>query len=193
MSMGSLMLFIYTLTFSLFSISGCTLSENNSSDKIPPCGTFSPPDPGTSTVSLKIDKSEYTLTLLYDDKAIKEYPVVFGFNALDDKRKEGDGCTPEGIFHIRSKYHHKSWSRFMWIDYPTADSWKKHKASKASGEIESTASIGGEIGIHGVPEGLDGMIQDKDNWTLGCISLRNCDVNEIYDVIGEGAEVEIVK
>ncbi|MBN1950740.1 MAG: L,D-transpeptidase [Bacteroidales bacterium] len=129
---------------------------------------------------LKIDKSDYTLTIATDSLIIKEYPCVFGGNPIDDKRKEGDQCTPEGEFHMITKYPHKSWSKFIWIDYPTTDSWRKHKAAKANGNIPGSASIGGEIGIHGVPEGMDELIDRKYNWTLGCISLKNKDVNEIY-------------
>lgn len=121
------------------------------------------------------------------------YPCVFGFNEVDDKRQEGDGCTPEGNFGIRSKYAHKSWKYFIWIDYPTKDSWSKFKASKANGEIESSATIGGEIGIHGVPKGSDGMIADKTNWTLGCISLTNKDIEDLYKSIVNSTKILIVK
>ncbi|MBT3756536.1 MAG: L,D-transpeptidase, partial [Candidatus Cloacimonetes bacterium] len=50
---------------------------------------------------------------------------------------------------------------------------------------------GGEIGIHGVPAGYDNMIDEKYNWTLGCISLKNVDVNEIYKLIKVGTRIEI--
>ena len=110
---------------------------------------------------IKIDKSAYTLSVYHKDSILISYPCVFGFNAIDDKRQEGDGCTPEGNFGIRSKYPHKSWNYFIWIDYPTKDSWSKYNKNKANGAISSSATIGGEIGIHGVPEGADGMIADR--------------------------------
>lgn len=141
--------------------------------------------------SILIEKSEYRLTLYLDTTAIKQYPCVFGFNPVDDKRREGDGCTPEGHFTLRSIYPHNKWSRFLWIDYPTAESYEKHNASKAAGEIPEDATIGGEVGIHGVPSGLGPMIDLKDNWTLGCISLKNPDVEELYDNVQVGTPVEI--
>ncbi len=143
------------------------------------------------SVSILIEKSEYKLTMLYCNEKIKSYPVVFGSNPIDDKLRQGDSCTPEGIFKVRALYPHKSWSKFIWIDYPTEDSWKKHNTAKSSGLITENASIGGEIGIHGVPKGYDNMIDEKYNWTLGCISLKNPDINEIYSIIKVGTKIEI--
>jgi murein L,D-transpeptidase YafK len=142
---------------------------------------------------IKIDKSSYTLSVLFKDTLLIKYPCVFGFNAVDDKAQEGDGCTPEGTFGIRSKYPHKSWKYFIWIDYPNEESWNKFNNRKASGEISSSATIGGEIGIHGVPEGTDSMIKDRTNWTLGCISLTNDDVEDLYKSLGEHTKILIVK
>ncbi len=144
-------------------------------------------------LSILIDKSDYTLSVLHNGTAIKTFDVVFGGNPADDKRMEGDGCTPEGLFRIRNLYPHKKWSKFMWIDYPTAASWQKFEASKAAEEIPAEATIGGEIGIHGVPNGSDALISTKTNWTLGCISLTNADVNDLYEVSFQGMKVEIRK
>ncbi len=143
------------------------------------------------SISILIEKSEYKLTIMSNNKRIKSYPVVFGSNPVDDKLREGDSCTPEGFFTVLDLYPHKSWSKFIWIDYPTAESWRKHNAAKDSGMIRSSASIGGEIGIHGVPSGYDNMIDEKFNWTLGCISLKNSDIDEIYAIIKAGTEIEI--
>lgn len=140
-----------------------------------------------------IDKSDYCLTLYFDTVRVKSYPVVFGGNPKDDKRMEGDQCTPEGRFNIRSKYPHKKWEKFIWVDYPNAESWAKHKAAKAAGEIPSDASVGGEIGIHGVWEGSDLLVSGRNNWTLGCISMRNTDINEVYDLLGAKSYLEIQK
>jgi lipoprotein-anchoring transpeptidase ErfK/SrfK len=59
--------------------------------------------------------------------------------------------------------------------------------------IPQDAKIGGEIGIHGVPEGFDKLIDLKFNWTLGCVSLKNKDVDDIYPYITEHTEIIIQK
>ncbi len=139
-----------------------------------------------------IDKSECSLNVFHKDSLLITYPCVFGFNPVDDKHQEGDGCTPEGAFKIRSMYAHSSWSYFIWIDYPNQESRRRFKARQADGTIESSATIGGEIGIHGVPEGADELVDDRIHWTLGCISLKTAHIKDLYKSIGTTTLVEIV-
>jgi murein L,D-transpeptidase YafK len=146
-----------------------------------------------SSLRIVISKSEYQLAVYSDTILIKNYPVVFGPNPEDDKLRRGDGCTPEGVFKVKSKYAHKKWSKFIWIDYPNEDSWRKHKLAKEQKLIPAKADIGGNIGIHGVPKGGDYAIDYRQNWTLGCISLKNKDVDEIYPFIHSNIEIEIKK
>lgn len=140
---------------------------------------------------LLIDKSEYSLTVVKNCDTIKQYSVVFGGNPVDDKSRQGDKCTPEGTFGIRSKYIHKKWSRFIWIDYPNEDSWKKFNQAKSQKKIPSNAKIGGEIGIHGVPKGYEYAIKHRMNWTLGCISMTTHDICEVYDYVDSSTQVII--
>ena len=149
--------------------------------------------PKSTTVNLLIDKSDYQLHVFVSDTIVKSFPIVLGGNPIDDKLCEGDSRTPEGVFKIVDKYPHKKWSKFIWVNYPTEDSWKKHKQAKADGVISKDATIGGEIGIHGVPKGTDYMIESHTNWTLGCISLTNKDVDEIYPFINENTVITIQK
>ncbi len=160
----------------------------------------------TNTVRIRIKKSEYLLELFIDNKKVKSYPVVFGPDPVNDKTHEGDGCTPEGIYKIKAKYPHRSWSYFLWIDYPNEAAWMRFKANKKSGKITKQAFIGGDVGIHGVPfltgdfgsnpsptaPHADYMIDKKINWTLGCISLKTEDIKEIYKYVPVGTEVEII-
>lgn len=145
------------------------------------------------SLSVVIDKSEYKLSIASDHIVVKEYPVVFGGNPVDNKLMEGDQCTPEGEFNMLSKYPHAKWTKFIWLNYPTEESWKKHNQAKRSALIPSDAKIGGEIGIHGVPKGMDWLIDVKQNWTLGCVSLKNADMNEIYPFIKKDTPIQIRK
>ena len=106
---------------------------------------------------------------------------------------QGDRCTPEGTFKVKMKYPHRLWSKFIWIDYPTVESWEKHNKAKAEGKIPKNADIGGNIGIHGVPEGYDYAIDYRQNWTFGCISLKNADIDELYEFVNANTAVKIVK
>jgi murein L,D-transpeptidase YafK len=143
-------------------------------------------------LKILIRKSKYELSIWSDTIEIKKYPVVFGKNPVD-KLRQGDRCTPEGTFKVKMKYPHRLWSKFIWIDYPNEESWKKHYKAKTDGKIPKNADIGGDIGIHGVPEDYDYAIDYRQNWTLGCISLKNEDINELYEFVNTNTVVKIVK
>ncbi len=144
-------------------------------------------------ISIIIDKSDYELSV-YDDKGwYATYPVVFGNNSLEDKKVEGDKKTPEGNFRIVNKRVHDKWDRYLGLDYPTPESWDKFKKRKERGEIPENASIGGGIGIHGTWPHEDFVIDKYKNWTLGCISMKREDVEEIYNFTPIGTRVTIRK
>ncbi|HRX93440.1 MAG TPA: L,D-transpeptidase [Chitinophagaceae bacterium] len=140
-----------------------------------------------------IDKSDYELSVFDEKGWYATYPVVFGNNSLADKKMQGDKNTPEGTFKIISKRVHDKWCRFMAIDYPNQESREKFANRKSRGEIPSNASIGGSIGIHGTWPNEDFMIDRYKNWTLGCISMKNTDVKELYGYTSPGTSVTIRK
>lgn len=185
----------------LFALVGCTtdLQINGDADKQPIEKTktlqkivterkISPAD-----LVIYIEKSKRTLTVKYNGENLITYPCVLGFAPEGDKMQEGDGKTPEGNFKIRAMYPHKSWSYFIWIDYPNATSQERFKTRKAKGLIEKNAKIGGEVGIHGVPEGSNDLIEKGMDWTLGCISLSTEDITDLYQSIGSKTQIEILK
>ncbi|HEX2609080.1 MAG TPA: L,D-transpeptidase [Flavisolibacter sp.] len=144
-------------------------------------------------VSIVVDKSSYEL-YVYDAKGwFATYPVVFGNGSLDDKKIEGDRNTPEGSFRIVNKRIHEKWDRYMGLDYPTKDCLAKFNERKRRGEIPANAKPGGGIGIHGVWPHEDFVIDRYKNWTNGCISLKNEDVEDLYSYIGIGTQVTIRK
>ena len=144
-------------------------------------------------VSIVIDKSSYEL-YVYDAKGwYATYPVVFGNPSLADKKMEGDRNTPEGSFRIVNKRVHDKWDRYMGLDYPTSESLAKFNERKRRGEIPSSARPGAGIGIHGVWPHEDFVIDRYKNWTDGCISLKNGDIEDLYNYISIGTPVTIRK
>ncbi len=146
-----------------------------------------------SPVKIVIDKSSYELHV-YDAKGwYATYPVVFGNKNLDDKKMEGDRKTPEGDYRVAAKRYHNKWSRFMALDYPNKEDLAKFEERKRRGEIPRNASPGGGIGIHGTwPH--EGFVVDRyNNWTNGCISLKNEDVQELYNYVPVGTSITIRK
>jgi murein L,D-transpeptidase YafK len=142
-------------------------------------------------VKIIVDKSSYELYVYDADGWYATYPVVFGNSSLSDKKMEGDKNTPEGTFHIASKRVHDKWHRFMALDYPTKESWEKFNQRKSRGEIPESARIGGGIGIHGTWPHEDFQIDRYKNWTLGCISMKNEDVEDFYRYAQVGMKIII--
>ena len=142
-----------------------------------------------STFRLEVDKSARRMHVLAGDRLLKSYRCVLGEHPEGDKRMQGDRRTPEGSYTFRDKYPHKDWHKFIWIDYPNEESWRRFRERTASGEIDADADIGGEVGIHGVPEGMDLWISLGTDWTWGCIALRNSDIDEIYPFVVPGRTV----
>lgn len=138
-----------------------------------------------------ISKNKYELSV-YDHLGwLVTYPVVFGNKDLGDKLFEGDRRTPEGTFRIISKKIHKKWDRFIAIDYPNAASIAKFKERKKRGIIPANAKIGGGIGIHGVWPHENYAVDQYQNWTEGCISMKNKDVEDLFSYIPIGTKVII--
>jgi lipoprotein-anchoring transpeptidase ErfK/SrfK len=140
-----------------------------------------------------IEKSKYRLFLCDSTGWLVSYPVVFGAGGGENKEVEGDRKTPEGYFHILSKRVHGKWDKFLAIDYPTKEDVEKFNKLKTNGKITKKAKIGGSIGIHGTWPHEDFVIDRCKNWTDGCISMKNSDIDELYNFVYNGMLVEIEK
>jgi len=155
------------------------------------CTSFHSTGPYDPAYYILINKSKYELKVFDSKGWLVTYPVVFGSGDLRDKLYAGDKKTPEGTFTIISKKVHSKWDRFMMLDYPTKESYDKFNERKNQGIVPFTAKIGGGIGIHGTWPHEDYQIDRFRNWTDGCISMRNKDVEELYNMIPVGTKVTI--
>ncbi len=156
-----------------------------------------PPQPAVETPAperwIKVDKTDRRLWLYEGDKVIREYAVVLGADPYWPKLHEGDKRTPEGEYHIIKKYPHRYWSRFMLLDYPNDMNREIYAWSRRHGALPDNGrgnpGIGGAIGIHGAED--ESKNRRGINWTLGCISLLNRDIDELYDLVPLGTRVWI--
>jgi lipoprotein-anchoring transpeptidase ErfK/SrfK len=155
------------------------------------CTSFHSKQLYDSPYYIVINKAKYELNVFDSKGWLVTYPVVFGNSDLRDKLYAGDKKTPEGTFTIVDKKVHEKWDRFMMLDYPTKESYDKFKERKSEGIIPADAKIGGGIGIHGTWPHEDFQIDRFRNWTDGCISMRNKDVEELYNMVPVGTKVMI--
>ena len=145
------------------------------------------------SVLVVVNKSKYNVEVYYHKHLIRSYQAVFGPKPLENKTHEGDRCTPEGWFAIKTK---KPWSRydkFLELNYPNDEAIERFNALKAKGTLPPNARIGSDVGIHGIWKGGDDMIEKGVGWTDGCIALRNKDIEELYTLVGVGTRVFIRK
>jgi len=175
-------------------LAGCALIERPGAR--PAALTMQAPAPTTPPVAqrwIRIRKREHRLVLYEGNEVIRTYPVVFGKDPVWSKLYQGDHRTPEGEYHISNKYYHPYWSRFLMLDYPTAYNEEIYAWSREHGLLpvrgHAVPGIGGAVGIHGTED--EGLNRRGINWTEGCISLLNDDVDELYDLVPVGTKVVI--
>lgn len=131
---------------------------------------------------LVLYKSERKLQLFRDNVFLKSYDVDLGFSPEGDKFRSGDGRTPEGAYIINRRNEDSAYHLSLGISYPNVD---EVAAARARGE-----SAGGDIFIHGGPT-LWGD-RNKPDWTAGCISVSNREIEEIWDMVPTGTLIVIV-
>ncbi len=145
----------------------------------------------SSSTVLVVKKKDRKLTVYQGVKPVKTYPVVLGGNPRPDKLCQGDQCTPEGVYRVVCKYPHPRWDKFILLDYPNNQNWLKFSEAKKTGRLHEEAKIGGDVGIHGTHD--PAMNYQRQDWTLGCVSLLNKDIDEIYPMVDSRTLVLIKK
>ncbi|MDD4182430.1 MAG: L,D-transpeptidase family protein [Candidatus Omnitrophica bacterium] len=124
----------------------------------------------TCKFSIVVDKSQNLLFLKVGDEIIKTYVVSTGKN----------NSTPVGVFKIVNKQPNPTWFKAGAVVPPNSPD-----------NILGTRWLGIEAkgyGIHGttMPEELGKQV------TLGCVRMRNDEVEELYNIVPAGTEVTIV-
>jgi hypothetical protein len=137
--------------------------------------------------ALVVIKAVQQLTVYQNGRAVASYPVRLGFNGMRDKRYQGDGATPEGLYRViqvKDRGQTAFYRAFL-LDYPNAhDRWQFHQARRA-GLIPRGARLGGNVEIHGEPT-------YPLSRTLGCIMLSNRHMDALFSAVKVGTPVAIV-
>ena len=146
-----------------------------------------------------VHKAARKLELFSDQKLLRTYRVGLGFTPVADKKREGDGATPEGEFYIFVKNNRSAYYLSLGVSYPNAEDAerglrdglisKKQYEAIVEAIRRKTAppqytKLGGLIYIHGNGAGSD--------WTWGCVALENEDIKELYDAVSVGTSVTIL-
>jgi murein L,D-transpeptidase YafK len=144
-------------------------------------------------------KSERKLEFYSDQNLLRTYRVGLGFNPVADKKREGDGATPEGEFYIFVKNSKSAYYLSLGVSYPNAEDAERGlrdglltkgqrdtiiEAIQKKAAPPQYTKLGGLIYIHG-----HGAASD---WTWGCVALENEDIKELYDAVAVGTPVTIL-
>src|SRR6185436_3322111 len=156
-------------------------------------------NPPVEKPRIVVYKSERKLEFYSDKTLLRTYRVGLGFTPVADKKREGDGATPEGEFYVFVKNNRSAYYLSLGVSYPNAEdaerglrdgliSKKQYEAileaiSKKAAPPQYT-KLGGLIYIHGNGAGSD--------WTWGCVALENEDIKELYDAVSVGTPVTIL-
>ncbi len=126
-----------------------------------------------------INKRYYYLEIRNKGHTAKRYPISLGRDPFTRKLHQDNKTTPEGLYKIINLQTKATFYKAIDIDYPNSLDRIRYDFMKAEGLIPEGRGIGGEIQIHGQAPRW-GSIQR--NWTWGCISLRNSDMDEILNL-----------
>ncbi len=156
------------------------------------------PLPKIENPRIVIKKSQRKFELFDGDKLIKIYKIALGFAPVGDKEREGDGKTPEGDFYVFTRNDQSKFYLSLGVSYPNIEDAKRGLKAKLITKAENdkivqaiknnkmplqNTKLGGEIYLHG------GGV--SENWTRGCVALKNEEIKEIFDAIPVGTRVKI--
>lgn len=154
---------------------------------------------------VEVFKSERRMELLTkvegELEVVKSYDISLGTNPKGHKKEEGDGKTPEGLYTLNWKNPESAYHLSIHVSYPNQEDRRQAEARGVS--------PGGEIFIHGMPnntkpwawlispafsgnvnEFIHSVLADYD-WTLGCIAVRNFEMEEIWELVDIPTPIEI--
>lgn len=127
-------------------------------------------------------KEQRTLVLMSGATPVRTWAVDLGFAPVGPKQAKGDGKTPEGRYYITWRNPESDYHRALFVSYPNkAD----RQAARAAGR-----DPGGDIYLHGGPV----LARDKGrpDWTAGCISVSDEEIDEIDGMIRMGTPIDIL-
>ena len=137
---------------------------------------------GPEITGIVVNKADRKMFMVHNGRAIETYDIELGFEPIGDKKVEGDGKTPEGTYFIDRRNPNSRFHLSLGISYPNAQDIAE---ARALGQ-----SPGGDIFIHGQQNPFKRGRGD-DDWTWGCISVTNREMEDIYAMVRNGTPITI--
>ncbi|HKY63831.1 MAG TPA: L,D-transpeptidase family protein [bacterium] len=141
-----------------------------------------PPKPKADRIL--IEKAARKMTLFQGTEALKVYRIALGREPIGPKKEQGDGKTPEGRYTIDGRNPQSAFHLSLRISYPNA--------ADRTQAAERGVKPGGQIMIHGLPNGMPDFGGTLYDWTDGCVAVSNAEIEEIWKLVPNGTAVEIL-
>lgn len=135
---------------------------------------------GPEVTRVVVQKAERKMYLFHNDRALATHNINLGFAPSGAKQFEGDGRTPEGRYVIDRRNPNSRFHLSLGISYPNA---QDIGTARAAGKTP-----GGDIFIHGKAKPMQRRGTD---WTAGCISVSNREIERIYAMVRSGTVIDI--
>lgn len=131
---------------------------------------------------IMVYKSSRKMVLFNNEIPLATYRIDLGFAPSGDKNQSGDGRTPEGTYYIDRRNPDSRFHLSLGLSYPNTEDI----AEAAARGVDP----GGDIFIHGGPRSFwQNFVQD---WTAGCISVNNREIEQIWNMVPLGTPIVIV-
>lgn len=135
---------------------------------------------GPEVTYVVVNKADRRMMLLHHHHVLENYKIRLGFAPVGHKEIEGDGKTPEGIYLVDRRNPNSRFHLSLGISYPNERDRERAE--------EMGKSPGGDIFIHGQKHPFK---KDKDDWTWGCIAVKNREIEDIYAMVADGTPIQI--
>ena len=139
---------------------------------------------------VRVYKAKRQVQVLQKGTVIKTYAMRLGFAPIGHKTTEGDGKTPEGSYILDWRNPNSQFYKSLHISYPNANDTAQAKARGVS--------AGGDVMIHGssnLPQGKPQQAMydylPREDWTHGCVSVSNQDMDELWAHVQNGTKLVI--
>jgi len=133
-----------------------------------------------------VQKANRSMQLIQSGKVIRSYKVALGQDPIGHKSQQGDSRTPEGVYTVDFRRAQSRFNLALRVSYPNE---RDRQLAAARG-----VDPGGEIYIHGQPTaGVSParFAETGPDWTDGCISVTNPEMQEVFALVRDGTPVEI--
>jgi len=136
---------------------------------------------GPEVTRVVVYKESRKMFLYHHGRVLARHRIDLGFAPSGDKNFEGDGRTPEGRYLINRRNPNSNFHLSLGISYPNA--------TDIAAAREAGKSPGGDIFIHGNVNPLKN--RRGSDWTAGCISVSNREIEKIYAMVRNGTVIDI--